>query len=189
MGEIDDWINKHIAGPIKGTLGSIFVEAGKTLEDAVSDTKIQDAFKTIDDGYRKLANLQGLGKEQTQNFATTISTSIQGLTELGMTQTEAINKLITIQSDYTKQTGRNLMVTKEQSQELVMMAKLTGQETNSIMEKFFLVGKSLSTVEETMMKGINSARELGVNAQAVSSNLLSNMSALDKFSFQGGVEG
>jgi hypothetical protein len=40
-----------------------------------------------------------------------------------------------------------------------------------------------------MQKVINSAREIGVNAQAVSKQVVENMSKMNQFNFQGGVEG
>jgi hypothetical protein len=67
--------------------------------------------------------------------------------------------------------------------------RVTGLEVGNIVNGMADAGIGAGKAAGEMLKVVNIARESGVNAQAVSSKVIENMNALNKFNFAGGVEG
>jgi len=94
-----------------------------------------------------------------------------------------------IQQDVTQSLGRNVILQKDSFKELYAASKVTGEEVGTIVSKFKDVGISVYQASENTKKIVDVARSLGVSAQEVSANALRNMDAMNKYNFQGGVEG
>ena len=100
-----------------------------------------------------------------------------------------IDDIIRTQSEASEALGRNVLLSSKTSKDLFATMSVTGQSVKEIVGGMADAGISSSKATNEMLKVVNIARESGVNAQAVSGEVLKNMNALNKYNFAGGVEG
>ncbi len=93
------------------------------------------------------------------------------------------------QLDISKELGRNIVLNQDLYKDLYAAQQVTGQNVQGIVKNFKDVGANTYQAIEGMQKVVDVSRQSGVNAQAVSGQVLKNMDAMNKFTFQGGVEG
>jgi hypothetical protein len=82
-----------------------------------------------------------------------------------------------------------VVLSSESYDKLFAMTKVTNESIGSIVENFKNAGYSVYQTTEQMQKVVDTARTLGLNVESVSENVIQNMDALNKYTFQGGVEG
>ncbi len=97
--------------------------------------------------------------------------------------------IASIQGKVSADLGRNVILQTETIQKLFAVQQVTGQNAEVITKSFKDAGMSASFASEAMGKVVNIARSQGVNAQAVSKLVVDNMSNLNMYTFQGGVDG
>jgi hypothetical protein len=85
--------------------------------------------------------------------------------------------------------GRGVNLTAEGSKELYATTQATGQEASSLIEHFKNIGTSVYDIGENMETVVQAARDIGVNSAAVSKQALDNMEMMNKYNFEGGVQG
>lgn len=100
-----------------------------------------------------------------------------------------IDDVMKIQQAAATSLGRNVLLTQEATTSLYAAFKVTGQEVSKIVSAMADVGISAAQAGEQMYNVVKVARELGVNASAVSAQVVTNMDALNKYNFEGGVTG
>ena len=94
-----------------------------------------------------------------------------------------------IQTDVASSLGRNIVLASDSFEKLFAASQVTGKGAGEIVGKFKDAGFSAYQASTQMQGVVDQARAIGVSASAVSGKVLENMSALNKFNFQGGVEG
>jgi len=98
----------------------------------------------------------------------------------------------TIQEGIAKQLGTNVITLGETVSGLYAGAKAVGlssSEVGSLVEAFQSVGVQTDYIKDNMQSTVNIARSVGVNTNAVFKNVENNLSTINKYGFQGGVEG
>lgn len=131
--------------------------------------------------------LQQFGQAQImgQTLRETMADSTRELLKLGGNMTDVLNT----QKQVSEALGRNVVISSETSKDLFASMKVTGQSVKEIVDGMANVGVSSINAANEMKKVVDVARESGVNAEAVSSKVLTNMEALNKYNFEGGVSG
>jgi hypothetical protein len=99
------------------------------------------------------------------------------------------NDIVQIQKQVSETLGKNLVLSTDAFKDMYAASKASGQEVGQITQSFKDVGISVYDSTKQMEGVVNIARASGVNASAVSSQVLSNMEALNKYNFEGGVQG
>jgi hypothetical protein len=98
----------------------------------------------------------------------------------------------TIQQGIAEQLNTNVVTLGETVSGLFAGAKAVGlssSEVGRVVEAFQSAGIQTDYIKENLQDTVNIARSVGVNTNAVFKNVENNLSAINKYGFQGGVEG
>jgi hypothetical protein len=91
--------------------------------------------------------------------------------------------------DIAKATGRNTLASAESVEKLYATTKVIGGNVKNIVEEFTNVGVQFGVVGQQLEESVVTVRDLGLNAADVMTKVVSNASNLNKFNFEGGVQG
>lgn len=94
-----------------------------------------------------------------------------------------------IQRSIGETLNRNLVVTSESYDKLFATTQVTGLEIGRMVGAFKDAGISAYQSTTEMQKVVDVSRSMGVNVGAVSNQVVNNLGEMNKFNFQGGVEG
>jgi len=127
----------------------------------------------------------GIGRELSKEIETTLTSAVKGVEALGGDLKSTAN----IQSEVSKTLGRNVILQSDSFKDLYAAQQVTGKGADQLVSAFKNIGVSTYQVAENTQTIFNISRALGVNAQAVTGVVLQNIDAINKYNFQGGVEG
>ena len=157
--------------------------------DSLSSQTLSKTFQEISEYTSQGLQNMGAGSELTDIIRKNIAGSVEGLQKLGLGGSEAMKEAQRIMGEISKSTGKNTQYNDELFGKLQATAKVTGQKTDALIESFTDAGYSLESVSEEMGKALDVARARGLNGVQVSKQMLDNIDAMDKFTFQGGIDG
>jgi len=161
----------------------------KIVVDSLSTETLTQTFMALDVIAQGTMRKIGAGAESSERIKKGIVDSMDGIQKLGYTVDEALGKAAEMTENLSKITGRNMTYNSELFGKLQQSADVTGMSAEDLSEKFTNVGFSLESVSEKTGKAIDVARASGLNGQAVSQAMVKNLDAMDKFTFQGGIDG
>jgi hypothetical protein len=164
---------------------SVFGEFEEAFKSNFEIDKIYETMAKVEASAAEVAKSFGQGREQITALKAGMADAVTSVTLLG----GGFENIVALQQAAATQLGRNVILTSESYEKLYATAKVTKVTNDELINGFKNAGFSLYDVSNQMEKDINSAREIGVNAQAVSGQVVKNMSAMNQFNFQGGVEG
>lgn len=98
----------------------------------------------------------------------------------------------TIQQGIAQQLGTNVITLGETVSGLFAGAKAVGlssEQVGSVVEGFQSAGIQTANIRDNMQSTVDIARSVGVNTSAVFKGVQENLSTINKYGFQGGVEG
>jgi len=84
---------------------------------------------------------------------------------------------------------RNVIATEEQVSKLFSASEILGKSTRSLVAGFDEVGIGISQISENLEKSIEYIKSTGMNAKAVMTDVTDNMAQMNRFQFEGGVQG
>jgi len=161
----------------------------KIVVDSLSTETLTQTFMALDTLAQGTMRKIGAGAESSERIKKGIVDSMDGIQKLGYEVDEALKKSAEMTESLSKITGRNMTYNSELFGKLQQSADVTGMAADDLSEKFTNVGFSLESVSEKTGKAIDVARASGLNGQAVSQAMVKNLDAMDKFTFQGGIDG
>jgi hypothetical protein len=164
---------------------SVFGEFEESFKSNFEIDKIYETMAKVEASAAEVAKSFGQGREQITAIKAGMADAYTSVALLG----GGFDDIVTLQKDAATQLGRNVILTSESYEKLYATANVTGRSNKELIEGFKNAGFSLYDVSNQMQKVMDSARELGVNAQAVSKQVVENMSKMNQFNFQGGVDG
>ena len=164
---------------------SVFGEFEEAFKSNFEIDKIYETMGKVEASATEIAKSFGQGREQITALKAGMADAVTSVTLLG----GGFENIVALQQAAATQLGRNVILTSESYEKLYATAKVTAVGNKELIEGFKNAGFSLYDVGNQMEKVINSAREIGVNAQAVSGQVVKNMSTMNQFNFQGGVDG
>jgi len=140
---------------------------------------------TLDNAASQMLKQFGQGQAMADILRGTMADSVTSVRKLG----GDIADVIKIQMEASRELGRNVVLTEETTKDLYATMQVTGQQVEKIVGGMADAGIGAGKATEEMLKVVSVARESGVNAEKVSATVLTNMQALNKYNFAGGVEG
>ncbi len=133
----------------------------------------------------KVLNSMGQGREIINALSQSMGEALSDVTRLG----GKLSDIQKIQSEAVSSLGRNVILNSKVYDDLFAATKVTGKEASEIIPAFKNIGVSLYNASSGVQTIIDNARQLGVNAQEVTAKVLTNIDNINKFNFQGGVDG
>ena len=172
-------------GGITGGVNTLINRLETILRSNATGAEIYKVSKEMDQVYSNLATQMGLGRESAVAIKSSLGDAYSDVAKLGGGMAD-IEK---IQKGLVSALGTNVLATTQAFKDIYAASKVAGVEADSLSKTFIDAGYNFNNIGKETEKIVNTARSLGVSAQAVSSSVLENMSALDTHNFAGGVEG
>jgi hypothetical protein len=160
-------------------------DLGKAAFSNINPTDIAKVVLTLDDAAASLLKSFGQGQAMADLLRGNMAEAVTEVRKLG----GDIEEVLKIQKGAAESLGRNIALSDTTTKDLYATMRVTGLEVGNIVNGMADAGIGAGKAAGEMLKVVNIARESGVNAQAVSSKVIENMNALNKFNFAGGVEG
>ena len=162
-------------------------EFGKKLGEAVSFGT--DEFVTAASQMKQAANeLVGsfsLSRARVGEMMTAVSEAAPRLKRLGADFAGTLQTM----KDIATATGKNTLASADSVEKLYATSKVIGQEVGTIVTKFTDVGIQFGVVGGQLEESVLTVRDLGLNAKEVMGQVVDNTSKLNRFNFDGGVQG
>jgi len=152
---------------------------------AIDSKQINDAIKEVDEGASGLIVKFGQGRDQIQNLKASMTDAVIEVTRLG----GGFQDILEIQGKVSDALGRNLVISTEAYKDLYAAQKVLGPMAESLVFDLKDVGVSLYQSTGQIQKIMDRAREIGVSAQKVGEQVSQNLSLMNTYTFQGGVDG
>jgi hypothetical protein len=158
---------------------------GKALYTNINPTQIKKIFDEVETSAFNVAKAFGVGRTNILNIKAAMTDAVGDAKELGYD----FEKIAEIQQGIAEGLGRNVILNTESYKQLLATSKVTGVDAIASANAFKAVGVSYMGVQGQMQKVMDVARSMGVNAQAVSKDVVANLGALNKYNFKNGIEG
>jgi hypothetical protein len=166
---------------------------GKDIIDSFGDALVSNfsvaavgkVVAQLDTGASLLLKQFGVGQEMAQALRATMADAVSNVRALG----GDISDVIKTQEDGAKALQRNVILAAEVNKDLFATSKVTDKSVSDLVGKFKDAGYGAGQIAKEMKNVVDIAAQSGVNARDVSDKVLSNMDALNKYNFEGGVSG
>ena len=169
------------------------------------DSSIGDFFKNLTDSLSELTKVEGFinatlrltesaveinkvftqGRQRIIELQQSVADTVPGINRLGG---EIGDVLITI-SEIAQASRRNVVANSESVEELYAASKILGVSARDLSNYFLDVGINVSQVGENLQESIKYVQSIGGNAKEVVSTMVTNMDQLNRYQFEGGVQG
>jgi len=139
----------------------------------------------MDDSITDIVNTMGQGKGFAASMRANIAKSVPEIVLMG----GEFSDVEKIAVDTLDTLGRNVQLNEKEYEQIFATTKITGESTKNLQEAFANSGKSIKDIAKEMFDVVNIANSLGANAKAVSKDVVANMQQLNRFGFEGGING
>lgn len=167
----------------KTTKEGIVDELKNALDFSASE--FADAFERISSTAGEINKVFGQSRERINELKTSLADTLPGITRLGG-NLEDVNKTI---SDIALSSRRNVIANTEDVEQMYTASKILGDSVSEISNSFMDVGVGISQIPKELEKSINYVQSIGGNTQQVMSKVRENMSEMNRYQFEGGVQG
>jgi len=175
----------NILKSVEETIKNAFAEYGNALATNVSGKAIYEIMVDLDNKAHEIAKSFGQGAEAISGLKASMADAVTSVELLGGT----FANIAQIQKGVGETLGRNVLLNSDAYAKLFAAAEVSGQKAEDIVGSFKDAGIAAYDAGKQMETVINSARQIGANAVAVSKQVLDNTEYMNRFNFEGGVEG
>lgn len=147
--------------------------------------QIDASIVTVDNAMQSIINTMGQGENLAAGIKKNFAEASLEIIKMGGTEKEAL----AVQTETLEVLGRNSTLSKEQYETLFATSKVTGQSVKDLATSLLDVGGNIDQIATDMEAVVSRANSLGVNAKAVSEKVVENMEQMNRFGFQGGIDG
>lgn len=151
-------------------------------------TSFKSTFKTIqtvDAAMSKIVTKLGTGSQNSEQIKESFGKAYSNVVLFG----GSLADIQTAQEEFLAINQRNVILSSENLTDLVAVTKVTGVAAKDLLNGFQNAGFSMESISDNMINVIKISRDMGVNAQVVSKNVVDNLEKLNKFGFPNGVDG
>jgi hypothetical protein len=160
--------------------------AQKLAKEATVDWQVLT--KAIENSYRTSVEINktfGQGQERLSELMGAVSDTVPRITRLGGTTADVQKTMIEI----ANASRRNIIANTEDVEKLYAAVEVVGGSAESLTNSFLDVGVGLEQMGKQLEGSVNYIRSIGGNTKAVMSDVAKNMDQMNRYQFQGGVEG
>jgi hypothetical protein len=144
--------------------------------------------KAIENSYRTSVEINktfGQGQERLSELMGAVSDAVPRVTRLG----GSITDVQTTMKGIAEASRRNVIANTEDVEKLYAATEVVGGSAESLTNSFLDVGVGLEQMGKQLEGSVNYIRSIGGNTKAVMSDVAKNMDQMNRYQFQGGVEG
>jgi hypothetical protein len=127
----------------------------------------------------------GVGAEYSAIIKQQLGQASTEIYRMGGTQEE----ILALQTEYAKTLQTTSILTTENAEKMYAVTKVTGLGAGELEKAFRNAGMETTHINDEMTTVVQTARNLGVNAQVVSSMVVTNLDKMNRYGFGTGVEG
>ena len=160
--------------------------AQKLAKEATVDWQVLS--KAIENSYRTSVEINktfGQGQERLSELMGAVSDAVPRVTRLG----GSITDVQTTMKGIAEASRRNVIANTEDVEKLYAATEVVGGSAESLTSSFLDVGIGLEQMGKQLEGSVNYIRSIGGNTKAVMSDVAKNMDQMNRYQFQGGVEG
>jgi len=158
---------------------------GGSLAKVLDSGTIVKAIEEVDIGMTKIINTMGGGRELSYLIKNNIAGAYTDVKLLG----GSLDDIVTIQQDLVNNTNKQVILQKEYYDDLFATTQVTGELAGTLINAFDNAGKSVYDIKDTMEGVVNQSRAMGLDAQEVSSRMVSNLDKMNMYGFERGIQG
>lgn len=161
-------------------------ELKKSVEALASP--LEAAAKAMDNMFDLSEKLNAaflMGRTRMDELGDAISRSAAGVIRLGG---DAASAAATMEG-IAEGSKRNVIATEEQVSKLYAANKILGTDVGTLVTKFAEVGIETSQIGTNLENSIQYIQSLGLNADMVMDDVEANMSKMNRYQFEGGIQG
>lgn len=163
---------------------------GKFGEDVQRQMDVSfEAFKKGSDALAEYANqinqVFTQGRQRINEISTAIADAIPNVTRLGGSNAEAA-KII---ADVAAASRRNVVANAEDVEKLYAANKVLGLDAKVLSDAFLDIGAGIETIPKALEESVQYIQSIGGNAKAVMGDVTTNMEQMNRYQFEGGVQG
>ena len=173
---------------IEGYLKSLGASLGDAIFTNLNPTRIKKVFGDVETSAFEVAKQFGVGRENITNIKAAMTDMVRDAKLVGL----SFENVAELQKDISEYLGRNILLNSETAGKVMATEKVLqgmGESFSNVASKFKDVGLSYMGVGSQVETMVNTARKMGVNAQAVVSETVKNLDKLNRYNFKNGVEG
>ena len=170
---------------VEETIKNAFAEYGNALATNVSGKAIYEIMVDLDNKAHEIAKSFGQGAEAISGLKASMADAATSVHLLGGT----LANIAEIQKGVGEALGRNVLLNSQAYEKLFAAEQVSGKTAKEIVDSFKDAGIAAYDAGKQMETVINSARQIGANAVAVSKQVLENTESMNRYNFVGGVEG
>lgn len=160
--------------------------AQKLAKEATVDWQVLS--KAIENSYRTSVEINktfGQGQERLSELMGAVSDAVPRVTRLG----GSITDVQTTMKGIAEASRRNVIANTEDVEKLYAATEVVGGSADSLTNSFLDVGIGLEQMGKQLEGSVNYIRSIGGNTKAIMSDVAKNMDQMNRYQFQGGVEG
>lgn len=139
----------------------------------------------VENSAKELAIQFGLGNERLMEMKRGMADAATSVALMG----GDFSFIVKTQKEVAGELGRNVVLSSDLYSKFYATSQVTGESAKNMVAAFKNIGMDSRMAMEGMEQVVSTARSQGVNAQAVSKEVLANMEKMNMHSFQNGVEG
>ena len=147
-----------------------------------------DAMMQYHDRSIQFARSVGMTYKESQAYADVL---IERASELGIKYGIAADKVLELQENLTKSTGRSMMLNNNDAEKFLQINKLVGADTANAFTSTITknLGGQIHTVTGAVSKAYATAMKSGLDAATFSKKVADNLSLANRYSFRNGIDG
>lgn len=144
-----------------------------------------DAFERVGSVAREVNNTFGQSRERINEVKVALTDALPNVVRLGG-DLGAVGETI---GQIAEASRRNVVANTEDVQKLYASTKVIGGSVKEIADGFLNVGVGIEQVGKQLEDSVNYVRSIGGNTKQVMADVRSNMEQMNRYQFEGGVQG
>jgi len=160
--------------------------AQKLAKEATVDWNV--LAKAIENSYRTSVEINktfGQGQERLSELMGAVSDAIPRVARLGGSITDVRDTMKGI----AEASRRNVIANTEDVEKLYAATQIIGGSAEELSNSFLDIGVGISEIPKQLEESINYIQSIGGNTKAVMKDVADNMDEMNRYQFQGGVQG
>jgi hypothetical protein len=161
-------------------------DISNTIKEALSPIKtLSEALGLMVAHADKLNKSFGLGRARIEEMKVAFTDAAAGVEKLGGTLDDVSNTIIEI----ANASNRNVIENEKVISQLYAASKVLSITTEKLVDNFKDVGYETSQIGTNLESSIEYIQSVGLNATAVMKDVSENMGKMNRYQFEGGVQG